>query len=130
MSGHLSDKKFKEVCEEIAETCDCKGGYCFFRNLVTHQHPSLRMLIQLECIEKFKWILSEREGKDVGEQNAAMIWSTSELASAFSQAYSEEKTVRQIFKDTMEMAEQMIKEKCDCKCEDKCIGGCKKKKAA
>ena len=127
MSGHLSDKKFKEVCEEIAETCACHGGYCFFRNVVTHQHPSIRMLIQFECIEKFKYEESERQNQDIGETDAAMLWSTTELAVAFSKAFDEEKTVKQIYKETLELARIMIKEKCKYPCEKSdCVACCSK----
>ena len=97
----FNEKKFFEVCEEITDTCDCKGGYCFYRNLVAHQHPSLRMLIQVECIEKIKWIMSEREGKDVGISAASEHWISAGFAQKFADVYDENLTVKEIFKRTM-----------------------------
>lgn len=107
---HFNEEKFKKVCDEITETCDCKSGYCFYRLLVTKQHPSLRLLIQMECMEKFKWEESERHAKDIGE-DAYELWVTNGLAEAFAEAYNEDKSVKQIYKETLAIWKKKLDEK-------------------
>lgn len=104
----LNNKKFIEICNEITETCDCKNGYCFYRQLVESQKPSIRLLVQLECIEKYKYEQSEKLGKDIGHSNAAMLWVEEGLAKAFADVYDEDLTIKQIYKLTLEKIKKVI----------------------
>jgi hypothetical protein len=102
----FNEKRFRNICDEITETCACKkpDGYCFYRMLITHQRPSLRMLIQVECIERFKYEESERQGKDIGNDEAAKLWCENGLAGVFGQIYGddgEDLSVKEIYKRTM-----------------------------
>jgi hypothetical protein len=102
----LNNKRFKAITNEITETCDCNGGYCFWRQLVESQHPSLRLLIQLECIEKFKYIRSEQENKDIGSSAAAMEWVEQGYAKVFADVFNEDLSIKEIFKKTMELVDK------------------------
>lgn len=98
----FNEKRFHEVVTEIAQDCSCNGGYCFFRELITHQHPDLRMLIQVECLEKFKYVISEKHQKDVGRHVAGQMWVDYGFAKKFAEVYNEDLTVREIFHLTMQ----------------------------
>jgi len=108
------EQRFREVAAEITEHCDCKNGYCFWRELVEHQHPSLRLLVQVECIQKFKWEESQRQGHDIESEKeggchgaAAQIWVESGLAEAFAKAWDEDLSVKQIYKRTLEFHKEL-----------------------
>lgn len=102
-------ERFREIAAEITEHCDCKDGYCFWRELVEHNVPSLKMVIQVECIQKYKWEESQRQGHDIENENtggchgaAAQQWVESGLAAAFGKVYDEDLTVKQIYHRTLE----------------------------
>lgn len=107
----FNEKRFRAVCDEITETCSCKDGYCFYRMLITHQHPSLRMLIQIECMEKFKWEESERQGQDIGNTAAAQMWVENGFAEAFAEAYDEDSSVKEIYKKTLSICKKKMEKK-------------------
>ena len=98
----FNEKRFLEVIREIAQDCDCKDGYCFFREVIMHQHPDLRMLIQIECLEKFKYVRSQKHKKDIGSHSAGQLWVDEGFAKKFAEVYNEDLTVREIFRRTME----------------------------
>ena len=68
---------------------------------IEHQHPDIRMLIQLQAILKFKFEESERQHKDIGE-SASMKWFESGLAKRFAEVYNEELSFKEIYKKVME----------------------------
>lgn len=98
-----SENHFKKIFDEITETCDCKNGYCFYRLVVTKQKPSMRLVVQLECMEKFKWILSEKMGYDVGHQISSEKWVSEGYAEKFAKVYNENDSIDDIFKKVMAM---------------------------
>ena len=92
----MNEKKFLRVLDELCPE-DCKGGYCFYKMFLKEQHPDIRTLIQLKCIEKFKWHESERENKDIGWGEAGMRWVTTGLAKKFAEVYNEDLSVVEIY---------------------------------
>lgn len=98
----ISQKKFLRVIDEISEeSCECKRGFCFFREFVKNCHPDIRLLIQLECIFKFKYEESERQKFDIGNEKAMLIWVESGLAKRFAEVYNDNLTFKEIYKLTM-----------------------------
>lgn len=102
----FSDDKFLEACHEISKTCDCHGKHCFFRDFVLSRHQDPRMLIQLQCILKFKYEESYSQHHDIGKETAMELWVLRGMAQAFAKVYSEEKSIEQIYKETIAMAPQ------------------------
>lgn len=98
----ISQKKFLRVIDEISEeSCECKHGFCFFREFVKNCHPDIRLLIQLECIFKFKYEESERQKFDIGNEKAMLIWVESGLAKRFAEVYNDNLTFKEIYKLTI-----------------------------
>lgn len=97
----FNEKRFLAIISEIAEECHCGKGYCFFRKLIETMHPDMRMLIQMKCIEKFKYEESERQGKDIGWHKAGMQWVDDGLAANFAEVYCEDLTVKEIYLRTI-----------------------------
>jgi hypothetical protein len=100
MSKKIDHKRFKEIVDEL--TCDnCQSDYCFLKKFVESLHPAPRVLIQLKCVEKFKWEESEREGKDIDWNEAGMRWGQNGYAVAFAKVYDEDLSAKEIYKRTM-----------------------------
>lgn len=104
----VNKKRYSDLCKEITDTCDCKGGYCFWRMLIEHQHPSLRMLVQMGCIEKYKYEESVTQKKDIGNSAAAMEWVDKGYAKAFSEVYDEDLSLNEIYRKTVEKVKLIV----------------------
>ncbi|MFA7219018.1 MAG: hypothetical protein WC119_00635 [Synergistaceae bacterium] len=103
----MSKKNFKKLIDELV--CDtCKSDYCFVKVFLESLHPEPIVLIQLKCIEKFKWEESERLKREVDWNEAIMIWAETGYAKAFRKVWNackeknEKKPVLEIYKLTME----------------------------
>lgn len=98
----FNEKRFLAIISEIAEECCCGKKYCFFRKLVETMHPDIRLLVQMKCIEKFKYEESERQKDDIGWHKAGMEWVDQGFAKRFAEVYDEELTVKEIYKKTID----------------------------
>lgn len=97
----ISEKKFLKVVDEVsAEGCYCHGNFCTFRTIIEHQHTDIRLLIQLQCILKFRYEESERQGEDIGSK-AEMKWFESGLAEEFAKVYNDELSFKEIYSRTL-----------------------------
>ena len=85
----------KKVNEVVCEYC--KTDWCILKEIMICKHSDSRFLVQLKCIEKFKFVLSERAGKDVGWDIAHMEWVDEGYAKRFADIYNEDLTAEQIF---------------------------------
>jgi hypothetical protein len=86
----------KKVLEDICQD-ECDGRYCILKEIALSSQCD-RTLIQLKCIEKYKFELSEREGKDVGWNNATMSWVDTGRAKLFGDYYQEGMNYRNLYK--------------------------------
>jgi len=88
----------KKVIDQIAP---CKN-YCLFKLFFETVEYDQKYLVQLKCIEIFKWEESEREGKDIGNEEAMIRWVQNGYAKRFSEEYNEERDIQEIYDLTME----------------------------
>ena len=93
---------YRKEIEEIGEDYCPHHSYCIFKEFLVSLHPNRRMLVQLSCIDKLKFIKSKEAGKDVGWEIAFNAWITEGHAERFSKAYEEKKSVKKIFEQTVE----------------------------
>jgi len=101
MKNAYTKKRFPEMINELACN-DCSNHYCFLKMFVETLHPEPIVLIQLKCIEYFKWEESEREGKDIGWNEAGMRWATNGYASCFRHVFNEELSSKENYRLTLE----------------------------
>jgi hypothetical protein len=95
----MAGSKLSRVVEDIRQDCDCeKSNYCPLEMLLGN-NLTKRMLEQHKCVEKFKYILSYKNGSDIGWENAYQSWVDKGYAQRFSEIYSDDKKFRQIWKD-------------------------------
>ena len=80
----------KEVLEDVLQAC-CPNprGYCILKEMITHNGSADRTLVQLKCIEIFKYERSRQEGKDIGWEGAHKAWVEEGFAKKFSEIYQE-----------------------------------------
>lgn len=90
--------EYRRLLDEIGEDYCPEGKYCIFKEFLIAAHPSRRLLVQLKCIDKFKFIRSKDAGKDVGWETALKMWVDEGLALKFADAYEDKKSVRDIFR--------------------------------
>jgi hypothetical protein len=92
-------KPTKQVIEEICEDCchtHCQ--YCTAKQLLfwmIGQDP--RNIIQIKCIEKYKYERSEQLNHDIGWEDAAMEW-TRLYAAIFADVYNPDLSYSVIYK--------------------------------
>lgn len=69
---------------------DCKKKYCLLKEIVISSHNDGRFLSQLKCVEKYKYEESEREGSDIGWDEAHLRWVANGYAKKFADYYNED----------------------------------------
>ena len=94
--------KYEEALQELS--CDeCSKAYCFLKFVLKHHQVDRRVLVQLKCIEKFKYEESFVEGRDLGEEESTFRWIDNGYAKAFSEVFSENKGFEQIYRETVSL---------------------------
>jgi hypothetical protein len=96
MAKRFSKSNFKNLIEDLS--CDvCASKYCFLKMIMESLKPDPRTLVQIKCIEKFKWEESEVEGLDIGWEEAGFRWVDKGWAKSFNDFYDEDLTYRKIY---------------------------------
>jgi hypothetical protein len=96
----VSEERFKEILDEVSSE-SCEGEYCFFRRFLESMHPDPRVLLQFKCIEIFKWSESEKEGEDIGWNEAGLRWATYGYAASFREVFDPSLTPSEIYHLTL-----------------------------
>jgi len=100
MKSQVTKARFCDLIDELADDhCRCK--YCFLKMFVESVNPSVDVLSQLKCIEKYKWEESERQGKDIGWNEAMLKWVDNGYAKIFRDLYSQEISINELYKSIM-----------------------------
>jgi hypothetical protein len=94
-------KKYLNILEEISKESDCYGGYCIFRTILEGMIIEPRVLIQIKCVEKFKYEQSVSQNKDIGWEEAFVKWVDLGHAKKFADIYDENKTISILYKEIM-----------------------------
>ena len=98
MSTNLSshEQEIESLVKELVpKGCNC--GYCFLKTYLVSCHPQRRMLVQLKCIEKYKWHIGELENFDCGWNEAINRWAKDGFAQKFDEVYSSELHIDEVF---------------------------------
>jgi hypothetical protein len=90
-------KKLDEVVKPY-----CCNGYCILKEIIACSHSDGRFLVQLKCIEHFKYEESETQKKDIGWDDAHAKWVDKGFAARFADYYDEELTAEQIYQKIIE----------------------------
>ena len=91
-----SKTQVAKVVNEVVKPY-CTSNWCLLKEIMICKHSDSRFIIQLKCIEKFKFILSEKASEDVGWDVAFEKWTDLGYATLFANHYNEEITSEQLF---------------------------------
>ena len=91
-------EEYRRLLEEIGEDYCPRGTYCIFKEFLVSAHPSRRLLVQLKCMDKRKYIISKDFGYDVGWPATMKAWIEDGHAKKFAEVYNDRRCVEKIFK--------------------------------
>ncbi len=83
MKTKIEYKKFLD--ELVSEYCS-NSQYCLFKEFLISSHPDPRMLLQLKCLEKYKY---EKLQKDINWSETLLKWVENGYAKKFGTLFSE-----------------------------------------
>lgn len=70
---------------------NCSGAYCFLKEILhINSLYDKRFLVQVKCMEIFKYEIGEKVNKDIGWEETAKQWYDNKYAEYFAKAYDEE----------------------------------------
>lgn len=86
---NLNKEEYGDLLEDLCcEYCEPKR-YCILKEFLISLHPSPRMLIQLECMDKFKLEQSKKDDHDIGWSETIKRWIDSGHAVRFAEIYDD-----------------------------------------
>lgn len=92
---------YKEFLEEILCGYCEEGKYCILKEFIISSHPSPKLLMQLKCIDKFKYEKSKENGSDIGWNKSIELWASEGYAKLFSELYNENIKFNTLYKKIM-----------------------------
>ena len=103
LSGHPGRERLRALVEEMG--CCPAGTYCIHKEILARAHRDSRMLMQLRCIEKFKYERSERAGCDIGWNHAMELWVSEGRAEGYAHHYREDLNFKELYHAIMQEPE-------------------------
>ena len=96
----MAKKLSTEVLNGVCESCPNCSGYCTLKEiLLVTQSFDNRVIVQIKCMEIFKYEQSEIDGKDIGWTEAGIRWAELGWAKVFADVYDHDPDIkpRQIY---------------------------------
>lgn len=97
----MDEKLYKNLIEEFSDNCPCRESYCSLRELMLHLAKDPRVIVQIKCVEKFKYERSKTLGRDIGWVGAFEEWVDKGFAEKFAEVYKEEKSIKQTYNECL-----------------------------
>ena len=95
----LKESQYDKLLDELD---DGHHQYSFFRKYIESSHPDPRVLVQMKCIEKLRWELSEERGSEISWTDISNIWVEEGYAKAFADVYnSDDPCICRIYDNTL-----------------------------
>lgn len=97
----MSDKNLiRKVLFEITKDCHCKDcydPYCILIEILLASGKDTRFLIQMKCVEKYRYEISKELEHPVGWTEAYQRWIEDGYAKKFAEEYKEGISFEEIF---------------------------------
>lgn len=98
----LDKDEYKEFLDDIcSEYCEV-GHYCILKEFLISAHTSHRLLLQLKCIDRYKFFESKKEDKDIGWTESVERWVKNGWAERFGRFYEETMRFKTLYKKIMD----------------------------
>ena len=92
----------EQVRETVNEIANCPPGhYCTLKELLCRQQGRTREILQIKCIEKFKYERSEAAGREILWNEAFELWIEEGRADAFARHFHDVVRFAELFKRVM-----------------------------
>jgi len=88
--------KFAQKLHEVVKPY-CKAEWCLLKEILVCSHSDARFLVQLKCVEHYKFELSQIMGNDVGWETSHSEWVIGGFAKKFAEYYNEDLTAEQVY---------------------------------
>jgi hypothetical protein len=93
-----STAAYRALLDEVCEDHCPADKYCLLKELLSSMHPSRRLVVQLKCLELFKFRQSETQQHDIGRTEAWREWIDDGYAEAFAKHYDDTTRFRDIYR--------------------------------
>jgi hypothetical protein len=90
-------EQYKRLLDDICSDYCEPGKYCILKEFLISSHPSPRILMQMKCLEKWKFI-----NKIDNWTDAMNKWVEDGLAEKFGNVYDEDLKFSELYKQIME----------------------------
>jgi len=115
MSIDMDSKTYLKRLDELGPV-GCQEPYCFYKHLLQTMHPDMFMMIQIECLQRFRLEENQLECRncekckgcgmfegnkcehDIGGNETGLRWVTNGFAKKFREVYDENLTVKEIYR--------------------------------
>ena len=87
------------LCDLIGDQpCHNGGEYCILKEIIHHDKKySVKLLMQIKCVDKFKFAESAKRGRDIGWSDAWALWVDLGYAKKFTDEYKSGDTINQLY---------------------------------
>lgn len=89
-------ERMRTLIEEIA--CCPPGHYCTLKEILCRAPRQAREILQIKCVEKFKYERSQHEGRAIDWHEALDLWIAEGYAAAFDRVLHEGSTFIELFR--------------------------------
>jgi hypothetical protein len=84
----MTHDPYRKLLEDLVDGCGrCANGGCLLMEILLRDRKHPRVLVQLKCVELFKFFRSQRENRDIGWHAAHMLWCDEGHAAKFAEVY-------------------------------------------
>ena len=97
----LNYRKYGEMLDDICSEYCTPGKHCLLKLFLLSSHPDPRILIQMKCVEKYKYELNKTQEEEMSWEEAWLKWIDNGCAEKFSQFYDEETSYLKIYRAIM-----------------------------
>ena len=95
----LNKTQYRNMLDDLCSDYCEEHHYCILKEFLVSSHPSPRLLIQMKCIDKFKYELGKEEDRKIDWAEALNEWVDRGYAEKFADNYEEGKNFRTIYKE-------------------------------
>lgn len=98
--GHRHRERIRDMINEIA--CCPAHHYCTLKEILCRAPRQAREILQIKCVEKFKYERSEREQREVDWPEAFDLWIREGHAESFAQVFREGLPFNELYRAVMD----------------------------
>jgi hypothetical protein len=91
-------QQYRNLLNDLCSDYCSPDHYCILKEFFVHSTPSPRLLMQMKCVEKFKYERSQRAGRELTWAEAMQQWIDEGLANKFSTVYKDDVKFRDLYK--------------------------------